>query len=207
MLYILLIGLCLIISPLPLLAQNTNTILIIPFDVQADAKYDFLKPAIADMLFTRLSAPGRTLVLGRQEEHAGISRAEAIGLADAIQVGQQNEANYVVTGSIILQEDNISTHADFIGIAEQRVLIAFAQNGTQPGDIIGQIGNFTAQVNADIFNPGASSDEQTSQSDVPDNIYQHPEKLTIPETPAKNPAGNKPTQVKKRPSLQPIDNR
>ena len=178
---------CLIITPQSSFSQNT--ILILPFDVQADPKYDYLKLAIADMIFTRLSAPGRTLVLGRQEEHAGISRAEAIGLADAIQIGQQKGADYIVTGSIILQDNAVSTNAEFIGIAEQRALIAFTQNGTQPGDIITQIDNFTAQVNADIFNPGASSDEQTSPSDVPDNIYQHPEKLMIPEKTAKNPAG------------------
>jgi len=203
----LLIVFCLIISPQPSHAQNTSTILILPFDVQAEAKYDFLKPAIADMLFTRLSAPGRTLVVEKREEQSGMTQAETINLADAIQMGQQRGANYIVTGSIILQDDTISTNADFIGIDERRALIVFSQKGEAPGDIITQIDNFTAKVNGDILNPGASIDDQTSQSAVPDDIHQHPEKMAIPEVPPDKEADNKPPQVKMRPNTQPIDNR
>jgi len=197
---LILIGFCLIISPQPSFAQNSNTILILPFDVQADAKYDFLRPAVVNMLFTRLSAPGRTLVIGEQP---GISQTEAITLADAIQIGQQKGADYIVTGRISLRENAISTNAEFIGTNEQRALITFTQNGTQPGDIITQIDNFTAKVNADIFNPGVLINEQTSQANATDEIHQHPEKMAIPDIPSDTSPENEPTDLKESLLEQP----
>jgi hypothetical protein len=129
-------------------------------------------------------------------------------LADAIQMGRQRGADYIVTGSIILQDDTISTNADFIRIDEQRALIVFSQKGEVPGDIITQIDNFTARVNGDILNPGASIDDQTSQSAVPDDIHQHPEKMAIPETPPDVSPKIEPTEIEKSPSArQPLDNR
>jgi len=199
-------GLCLFTTPHPSFAQNT--ILILPFDVQADPEYDYLKPALLDMLFTRLSAPGRTLVIGKQEEQTGRSQAETFTLADAIQIGQQKGADYIVTGSIALEDDTIGTDAEFIGIEAQKALVSFTQKGMQPGDIITHIDNFTAKVNADILNPGRTTDEQTSQSEATDDIHLHPEKLAIPETSAENSSANKPTPEKKsRPNLQPVDDR
>lgn len=204
----LLAGFCLFVTPLASLAQSSSTILILPFDVQANAKYDYLKPAIADMIFTRLAAPGRTLVVENREEQPGMSPAETITLADAIRMGQQRGADYIVTGSIILQDDAIRTNADFIGIDEQRALVAFSQEGEKPGDIITQIDNFTAKVNGDILNPGTSNDEQTSQSTVPDDIHQHPEKMAIPETTTERSGWNTPTHNRKsRSNMQPVDNR
>jgi TolB-like protein len=200
----LLIIFCLLTTTQSSLAQNANTILILPFDVQADPKYDYLKPALLDMLFTRLSAPGRILVIGKQEEQMG--PFETFTVADAIQIGRQKGADYIVTGSIALQDDTIGTEAEFIGIDAQKALVSFTQKGLQPGDIITHIDNFTAQVNADIFRPGATINEQTSQSEATDDIHQHPEKLAIPETSAQN--SSKPTNEKKsRQNLQQFDNR
>ncbi len=204
----LIIGFCMIVNPQSSLAQNTNTILILPFEVEAETKYDYLESAVADMLFTRLSAPGRTLFVERREEQSGMSRAETITLVDAIQLGQQRGVDYIVTGSIKLQDDAISTNADFIGIDEQRALIVFSQNGEKPGDIITQIDNFTARVNGDILNPGTSIDEQTSQSEVPDEIHQHPEKMTIPAIPPSESTKKDQTELKETPSAsQLLDNR
>ena len=160
-----------------------------------------------DMLFTRLSAPGRTLVMEKTEEQPGISPVETMTLAEAVQIGQQKGADFIVTGRISLRENAISTNAEFIGTTEQRALITFTQNGTRPGDIITQIDKFTAQVNADIFTPGAFINAQTLQADDADEIYQHPERLPIPEIPPEKAAENKPTIRKESPTQrQPLDN-
>ena len=175
---ILLIAVWLIISPQTSLAQNTQKILILPFDLRTDAKYEFLKTAYTDMLFTRLSGPGRAIIVAEDNGTAEMPPATAI------QIARQKEADYVVIGSVILLDNAIGTQAEFIGVAEEKALISFNQKGLKPGDIITQIDNFTAQVNADFFNPSAFTEDDTTQSDVPDDIYLHPEKLVIPQTPS-----------------------
>ncbi len=199
----LLIVLGLLISPQSSIAQNTNTILILPFDVQADAEYTFLEPAVVDMLFTRLSAPGRTILVVEPKATLGLSRAESMTVADPIQSAQEKGADYVVTGRITLQNDTISTDAEFIGIGEQRTLVTFSQKGAQPGDIITQIDNFTSKVNADIFSPATSIGEQTPQADVPDDIHQHPEKIAIPDIPSDTSPENESTDLKESLLEQP----
>ena len=182
---ILLIGFCLIVSSQTSFAQNASTILILPFDVRTDAKYAFLEAAVVDMLFTRLSAPGRTLLVAETDSMSGMSQTGSIALTDAVKLGQQMRADYIVAGNMILQDDTISTEAEFIGVVEQRTLITFNQKGLQPGDIITQIDNFTSKINADIFNPSAATEEDAEPSEAPDDVYQHPEKLVIPQTPPK----------------------
>jgi len=203
----LLIVLWLTIGPQITLGQDTDKILIIPFDVRSDTKYAFLKPAVADMLFTRLSAPGRTLVMETPARSSGTA-ADPAAIADAIHIARQKGADFVVSGSITLLDGTIGMDALFIGVAEQKALIKYRQKGERPGDIITQIDNFSAKINADVFSPVGSVETIAPQSDAPEDVYQHPEKITIPEAPSEKPAGHKPTHGKKpRPSLQPVDNR
>ena len=205
---ILIIGLFLVISPQSSLAQNTGKILILPFDVRTDTKYAFLRPAILDMLFTRLSAPGRTLIVDNPAKSSGTTQADPMTIADAIKFARQKSADFVVSGSITLWDESIGMNAYFIGIAEQRALITFSQKGKQAGDIITQIDNFAAKVNADIFGPGKSLDTQPALTETSDVIHQHPEKLVIPETPSDTPPDNLPINQKvsipERPDLNSL---
>jgi len=162
------------------MAENITSILILPFDIHAEKDQSFLTPAIMDMLFTRLTAEGRPVIMGDPDISAGITSTVPISIADAIFQAQQRGADYVVLGSVTLLGNVIRTKAQFIGVAEQKPLVTFDQAGQNQGDIITHIDSFSSQVNVNVFGLGKTIDTLPLPSETGDNIYIHPEKLLIP---------------------------
>jgi hypothetical protein len=187
------------------MAENTTGILILPFDIRTDQNHSFLKPAILDMLYTRLTAPGRSITADDRVLSPEATPSKPMTTQDAIDYAQQKDAEYAVLGRVTLLGDTIGTEITFIGIAEQRVLIAFSQTGEREGDIITHIDSFSAQVNTDIFGPGKSLETKPTPTETSDDVHQHPEKLVIPETPSDTPAENEAIDKKeplpKRPNV------
>jgi TolB-like protein len=162
------------------MAENITSILILPFDIHAEKDQSFLTPAIMDMLFTRLTAEGRPVIMGDQDISPEITSTVSISIGDAIFQAQQRGADYVVLGSVTLLRNVIRTKAQFIGVAEQKPLVTFNQAGQNQGDIIAHIDSFSSQVNVNVFGLGKTIDTLPSPPKTGDNIYIHPEKLIIP---------------------------
>ena len=163
-------------------AENLPSVLIIPFDIHAEKDQSFLQPAITDMLYSRLSAENRTVLV----EKIG-SRTNPVSAEEAISMGQQQNVDYVLMGSITMLGTLISTDARFVDISQAKPLLTFNEVGQDSGDIIAHMDHLTTQINESIFGVVKEVEKPPVTDKNTDDIYIHPEKLVIPGIQPKTP--------------------
>jgi len=163
-------------------SENMARILIVPFDIHAEKDQSFLKPAVMDMLYTRLSAEGRTIHVEKMGD-----RTDPVSAADAISMGQQRNVDYVLFGSITILGARISTDARLVGIAQEKSSLTFNEVGQDQGDIITHIEHLTTRINQTIFGVTKTVEPSPAPKQGSDNVYIHPEKLVIPDITPKAP--------------------
>ncbi len=166
-----------LLATAPASAETRSGILIIPFSIHAENVQSFLKPAITDMLYTRLSAENRTVSV--EKAHEG---ADPVSVADAIAMGQQQDVDYVLFGSITMLGTMISTDAQLVGVAQEKPLLTFNEVGQDQGEIITHMEHLTTRINETVF--GVAKAVVPVPVPMPDpatdDIHTHPEKLVIP---------------------------
>ena len=120
---LLITGSALLATP-PASAETRSGILIIPFNIHAQNVQSFLKPAITDMLYTRLSAKDRTVLVENLE-----TVTEPISVEDAVAMGGQQNMDYVLFGSITMLGTMVSTDAQLVGVAQEKPLLTVNEVG------------------------------------------------------------------------------
>ncbi len=156
-------------------AETMPVILIIPFNIHAEKDQSFLKPAITDMLYTRLSAENRTILVEK-----GNARTDAVSAGDATTMGRQQNADYVLFGSVTILGTMISTDAQLVGLAQDKPLLTFNEVGQDQSDIFGHVDHLTTQINETVFGVVKKVETPPETDQDSDDIHSHPEKLVIP---------------------------
>ena len=159
----------------PASAETRSGILIIPFNIHAQEVQSFLIPAITDMLYTRLSAENRTVSVEKMP--AG---TEPVSVEDAIAMGQQQNVDYVLFGSVTMLGSMISTDAQLVGVAQEKPLLTFNEVGQDQGDIIAHMEHLTTRINETVFGVAKGVVLSPASDPAADDIHTHPEKLVIP---------------------------
>jgi len=167
-------------------AETVPGILIVPFNIHAEKDQSFLKPAITDMLYTRLSAENRTVIVEKG------ARTDSVSAGDAVSMGRRQNVDYVLFGSITMLGTMISTDAQLVDVAREKSLLTFNKVGQDQGDIIAHIDHLTTQINETIFGVVKTVVPPPASDPASDNIYSHPEKLVIPGIPPKTPPAPEP---------------
>ena len=98
------------------------------------------------MLYTRLSAENRTVLV--EKTHAG---ADPVTAETAIAMGQQQNVDYVLFGSITMLGSMLSTDAQLVGVAQEKPLLTFNEVGQDQGEIIAHIEHLTTRINETVF--------------------------------------------------------
>ena len=172
-------------------AETRSGILIIPFNIHAENAQSFLKPAITDMLYTRLSAENRTVFVEKVE-----ALTTSVSVEDAIAMGQQQNVDYVLFGSITMLGAMISTDAQLVGVALEKPLLTFNEVGQDQGDIIAHMDHLTTRINETVFGVVKAVVPPPASAPASDDIHTHPEKLLIPGlTPQTPPAPAPPSAL------------
>ena len=149
-------------------AEKSVTVLVFPFSIHAADDQAFLKQAVMDMLYTRLSEKDRTIVL----------EMDPATEKQALEIGRNKNADYILMGSLTLLGESVSTDARLIRTADQKSLMIFDRSGQGQGAVIEHVDALTAQINQDILGP-----EQPAAS---------PAAPTIPESQRVQPPSNTP---------------
>jgi len=168
-------------------AETMSGILIVPFSIHAENNPSFLKPAITDMLYTRLSAENRTVFVDKTP-----GRTDPVSFEDAVSMGQQQNVDYVLFGSITMLGAMISTDAQLVGVVQEKPLLTFNEVGQDQGDIIAHIDHLTTRINETIFGVVKAVAPPPIPAPGPDDIHTHPEKLVIPGLSPQTPPEPKP---------------
>lgn len=164
-------------TPVTGLCNEVTRILVVPFKVNAAQDLGFLQRGISDMLVSRLLAKDKVIAIAVGQPGDDITALAA-----------QTQADYVVSGSLTVFGDSVSTDAIVTEVAGNRKVLSFGRAGQRQADAIAHIDQLAAQINAQVLGrkvsptpaPVAASAPTASVTapavEAPD-IHQHPEKL------------------------------
>jgi hypothetical protein len=125
-----------LLSPIPAPAQeNAGRVLILPLTIHAEKDLTFLNQGIMDMMASRISQSAT--VIRRTDLDPG---------QDAVQMGRDLDADYVVTGSLTLFGNSASTDATLTAVDSGEAALQFSQFGQSSGDVLMHINQFATQV-------------------------------------------------------------
>lgn len=133
-------------------AQTPAKVLLLPFKIHSGKDLSFLNRGVSAMIASRLAASGRvSVVQDASAAQAVLDAPDGTEVQVALEQAAALQARYAVIGSLTIFGSSVSTDAKFIGVTEQRPLVAFSQVGNNTGDVLSHIHQFAAQVNADVF--------------------------------------------------------
>ena len=95
-------------------------------------------------------------------------------------MGQQQNVDYVLFGSITMLGTMISTDAQLVGVALEKPLLTFNEVGQDQGDIIAHMEHLTTRINETVFGVAKGVVLSPASDPAADDIHTHPEKLVIP---------------------------
>ncbi len=165
------------------LRADTVRVLVVPFTIHSDQDLTFLRKGITAMLSTRLSSPGKVIIVDQSAALAVAAQLPpTLDRETAAEAGRKLDARYVAFGSLTVFGGSISTDARFVDVATNTILVSYNETGRSHGDVITHINAFAAAVNSRVFNRGATAtatappaDQAPTQTPV-DNSQMNPEK-------------------------------
>ncbi len=128
-------------------AGDKTRVLVLPFTIHAEKDLSFLNPGIMGMLSSRLSADGRVTVIKSQQ--ADLDEPAALALA------KTHDADYLLTGSLTVFGNSVSTDAQFLEVPTGKVLVPFNRFDPDQGAVLGHINAFAEQINTRVFGTSA----------------------------------------------------
>lgn len=169
-----------------LLADEIARVLIIPFHIHSDEDLSFLRQGIENMLQTRLAQKDRIIVIDPEKIKHAIQQkniSKPIDDDTAISFSNEFSADYVLTGSLTIFGDNVSTDAKCIDVKTREPVVVYHKLGQNRGDAISHINQFASKINATVFKKDAplssipEPEETTVQPIAPPKLKEdkHPE--------------------------------
>ncbi len=122
-------------------AAAMTRVLVVPFKVNAEKDLAFLQRGITEMLASRLGQQDKVIVITADQPGDDIAA-----------LAKKNHADYVVTGSLTMLGDSVSTDARVIKGAElDNPVLSFGRTGRQQADVIDHIDDLAGRINARIL--------------------------------------------------------
>lgn len=135
----------LLLSAVAIGAQTTVVrVLVVPFSVNAGQELGFLQRGVSNMLVSRLELAGKVTVIS-----AGQPGDDIAALV------KQTRADYVVSGSLTVLGDKVSTDARVFkaaDVAANAPVFSFGRIGSQHADVLDHIDALGAMINVRLFN-------------------------------------------------------
>ena len=137
-------GLFLSSTPVAWAADDVTRILLVPFNINAAKELSYLKRGINDMLTSRLEKDQKVIVVTADGDKADLKA-----------LSQKANADYVITGSVTIMGDSISTDSQVVkGSALDVPVLSFNRTGDREADLIKHINELAAAIDTHITGSG-----------------------------------------------------
>jgi TolB-like protein len=165
-------------------ADQPARVAVLPFKINAEKDFSFLRDGIFDMLSSRLTIPGKVTVLSRHEAQQAMESMDVpIDESAAREIGTRLDANFVLFGSLTVFGNSLSLDAKMIDVAGQKPTLTFFNQSRDMGEVIPRINQFAAEINEKAFGRKVAVKSTPVIQPVPpktapqQEIYAHPNKL------------------------------
>lgn len=133
-------------------AGETTRIVMVPFAVNAPEELSYIKRGIGDMLTSRLEKDRKVIVITAGEDEN-----------DLKVLSKKKNADYLVTGSVTIMGDSVSTDAQVVkGSVFDTPVLSFSRTGIQQSDLIGHIDELAEVINIQVLGHRPKMARQTA---------------------------------------------
>ncbi len=147
------------------LCSDPQKVAVVPFTMNAAQDLGFLQNGLFDMLSTRLSDPGKVVVLDRETIDSALKQAEDSGKisgklneSKARIIGNLIGVDYVIFGSLNSFGDSVSLDTRMVDMSSENPAITFFKQSSRMGDVIPMINTFAGDINRKVFNRNISNE-------------------------------------------------
>jgi TolB-like protein len=171
-----------LIFPCTAFAGTPETLAVLSFDINADKNknLDYLKKGISTMLYSRLTSPGKVVVVPPQKMaslEAGLKKLSGSQLVH--ETARKTDSRYVIHGTITSLAGAFSIDAKVFDTTEKQYM-AFFEQSKNSDDLIQKVDRIAAAINHKVFNRTTvtwEQMEQEKQKKINELKNQNPENL------------------------------
>ena len=143
----------------PGLCSQPKKVAVVPFFINSPQDLGFLQDGLFNMLFSRLSDPGKVDVIDRETIDKVMAKAqESLGSkgslteSSARTIGANMRVDYVLFGSLTHFGESVSLDASMVDMTGEKPTLTFFEQSNKMGDVIPMVNTFAGDVNLKIFN-------------------------------------------------------
>lgn len=145
-------GLFIASTPVTWAESDVTRILLIPFSINAAKELNYLKRGINDMLTSRLEKNPKVIVVTANGDKADLKA-----------LSRKANADFVITGSVTIMGDSVSTDSQVVeGSALDVPLLSFNRTGDREADLIKHINELAATIDTRILDRGQNQAGQAA---------------------------------------------
>ncbi|MBU0463889.1 MAG: VCBS repeat-containing protein [Proteobacteria bacterium] len=143
----------------PGLGSQPKKVAVIPFSINSPQDLGFLQDGLFNMLFSRLSDPGKVDVMDREAIDKVMAKArESLGSKGSLTesnariIGANMGVDYVLFGSLTHFGESVSLDASMVDMAGEKPTLTFFEQSNKMGDVIPMVNTFSGDINLKVFN-------------------------------------------------------
>ena len=122
--------------------EPIKKIVIFPFHIQAESDPSFIREGIESMIFSRLSSLQTLSFI----EGPKIYENSTFSYSKAMEFGKKSDANFIITGNIIIIGDKVSTDIQLTDVTTGNRELSFSKLGEKKEIIINHIDLFCKEI-------------------------------------------------------------
>ncbi len=160
-------------------ASEPKRVAIVPFKINAEKDFTFLKEGIADMLESRLSWDDKVTVISREETKRALESVEGpLNETKAREIGAKLDADHVLFGSLTIFGNSMSIDGKLVDVSGDKPSFTFFSQSQSMDEVIPQINLFATNINEKVFGRVLQDKTTVDQpQETQYDIHAHPEKL------------------------------
>ena len=147
------------IAATPGLCVQPKKVAIVPFFINSPQDLGFLQNGLFNMLFSRLSDPGKVDVLDRETVDKVMADAQkadeikgSLNESKARIIGANMGVDYILFGSLTHFGESVSLDASMVDITGEKPTLTFFKQSNSMGDVIPMVNTFAGDINLKVFN-------------------------------------------------------
>ncbi len=153
---------------------DVKKIAILPFKVSADKDLGYLSEGLQDMLSTRLSHPGQTQIVPKEQLKKALAQVQDIYSSEAaVEIGKVLGSDYVIVGNVTVLGNSFSLDCKVVPMSAPSLGFSSSIQGKSLDSLIPELDRFAQDINSKLFGKVAAreamsgAEEETSREEGP----------------------------------------
>ncbi|MFO7559162.1 MAG: hypothetical protein R6X10_10065 [Desulfobacterales bacterium] len=138
--------------PCHAIEKKAIRVLLLPFEIRSEKELTFLRKGMEEMLSSRLSR-NESVQVAKLKDDQPDERLDPADRESVIKTASELSADYLLTGSLTIFENSISTEAEFIDTATGKVLLRFNEISKNRDDVFEHLKLLADRINKEVLRP------------------------------------------------------